>query len=322
MVETPLDAAVNILLPVDLAKVGLGLREKERINAAVQVSKPRRRSVAGDHDDGAHRPVLGDKPGRLAGGRKHKDGRGVKVERGADSSHGARLNDRHGPLDERAQLLKVADVWDRVLSLEAGFAHFTDSLVGVAALGGLTRKLSRTLAPLDNRDIRLSYHDTVRTISDGVANVADLSPCRPWVFDHRLEHLRRADDGLASNVAHGNDLLLSSKHLGSGNLDAKIATGNHHTVGFSKNFGEVVQTLAVLDLGDNLDVAPLLTKDLANVLDVLASPDKSCVIMSAKLSFPSFITPGCLKCSENRLTSKDHIDIVLYTKPEVVLVLL
>jgi hypothetical protein len=132
--------------------------------------------------------------------------------------------------------------------------------------------------------VRSTYHDTVRAVSNSVADVADLGSGGAGVLDHGLEHLGRADDGLAGNVAHGNDLLLGRKHLGGGNLDTQVTTGNHHTVGLGENLGEVVETLAVLNLGDDLDVATLLTKNLTDVLDVLASADKGCGLLAGKLT--------------------------------------
>lgn len=255
--ETPLDATINILLPVDLAKVGLGLGEKEGVNTTVKMGEPRSGIVPGDHDNGSHRAVLGDETSRLAGGGENEDGSGVKVERGADRGHGTRLDNGDGALGQAAKLLEMADVGDGVLGLEDGLAHLTDGLVGVSTLGGLTRK-----------------HDAVSTIGNSVTNIADLSAGGPGVLDHGLEHLGSADDGLAGNVAHGNDLLLSSEHLGGGDLDTQVTTGNHDTVGLGENLSEVVETLPVLDLGDDLDVLALLAKNLTDVLDVLAATDK------------------------------------------------
>lgn len=42
-------------------------------------------------------------------------------------------------------------------------------------------------------------------------------------------HLSSADDRLAGNVTHRNELLLRSENLGSRNLDTQITTGNHDT---------------------------------------------------------------------------------------------
>ena len=256
--ESPLDTAINILLPVDLAKVGLGLGEKEGVDTTVKMGEPGSRVVPGDHDNGSDRAVLGDETSGLAGGGENEDGSGVEVERSADRGHGARLDNGDGALGQAAKLLEVADVGDGVLGLEDGLAHLTDGFVGVRTLGGLTRK-----------------HDAVSAIGNSVTNIADLSAGGSGVLDHGLKHLGSADDGLAGNVAHGNDLLLSSKDLSGGNLDTQVTTGNHDTVGLAENLSEVVETLPVLDLGDDLDVLALLAKDVADVLDILTATDES-----------------------------------------------
>lgn len=61
--HTPLDTPVNILLPVDLGKIGLFLWEVERIHTAIQVSVSGGGSATGDHEDGADRAVLGQQAG-------------------------------------------------------------------------------------------------------------------------------------------------------------------------------------------------------------------------------------------------------------------
>ena len=122
----------------------------------------------------------------------------------------------------------------------------------------------------------VSHHDTVSAVGDGITNIANLGSRGSRVLDHGLEHLGCADDGLAGNVAHGNNLLLRRKHLGGGNLDTQVTASNHDTVGLGQDLGKVVETLSVLNLGDDLDVAALLTQNVTNVLDVLASPDKGC----------------------------------------------
>ena len=257
VVDSPLDTAVNILLPVDLSKVGLLLREQEGVDATVQMGESRCCRASGDHEDGADGSVLGKHASRLSGGREDNDTPSTKIERGADSSHGARLDSGDGALDESAHLLEVGDVGDGVLSLETGLVHLLDSLGGVATLGCLTGK-----------------HDTVSTVSDGVTDIADIGAGRAGVLDHGLEHLGGADDGLASKVAHGNELLLGGENLSSGNLDTEITTGNHDTVGGLENLAEVVETLSVLNLGDDLDALALLTEDLTDVVDILSAADK------------------------------------------------
>lgn len=156
--------------------------------------------------------------------------------------------------------------------------HHLDSLLGVVTLGGLTRQ-----------------HDAVGTVQNGVANIADLSTGRARVVGHRLEHLGSADNGLAGNVALGDHHLLGNEDLSGRNLDTKVTTGNHDTVGLLQDLVEVVDTLLVLNLGNDLDLLAILAEDLTNGLDVAAAADKR---------------------------GKDHVDLVLDTEPQVGLVLL
>lgn len=145
------------------------------------------------------------------------------------------------------------------------------------------------------KNIARAYHDAVGAVRNRITNIANFGSGGSGVLDHRLKHLSCANDGLASNVAHSNDLLLSSKHLGGGDLNTQVATGNHDTISLGKNLWEVVEALTVLNLGNDLDVATLLAENLPNVLDVLTPADEG---------------------------SKDHVDIVLDTEPEIALVLL
>jgi hypothetical protein len=234
--------------------------------------------VTGDHEDWADWAVLGDETGRLSRGGQDDDGTSVHVKGSTDGGHGARLNNGDWALGKAAELLKVGDVGDGVLSLEAGLAHLGDGLNWVGTLGGLT-----------------GQHDTVGTIGDGVTNVGDLGTGWSWVVDHGLEHLGSTDDWLTGQVAHGDHLLLGSKDLSGWDLDTEITTGDHDTVGLGENLSKVVETLSVLDLGNDLDVLALLAEDLADGLDVLTTADEG---------------------------SKDHVDVVLDTKPQVGLILL
>lgn len=234
--------------------------------------------VSGDHEDGADRAVLGQQTSSLSAGGKSDDGAGVDVQRGADSSHGARLDNADGALNEGAELLEVLEVGNGVLGLQTGVGHLADGFLGVVALGSLSRK-----------------HDAVGTVGNSVTHVADLGTGRAGVVDHGLEHLSGTDDGLTGHVAHGNHLLLRSKDLSCGNLNSEITTSNHDTVSLLQNLGKVVETLTVLDLGDDLDVLAVLAENLADGLDIITSADER---------------------------GENHIHVVLDTKSEIGLVLL
>lgn len=156
--------------------------------------------------------------------------------------------------------------------------HHGNGLNGVVTLGCLSRQ-----------------HDAVGTVENGVTDIADLSTGRARVVCHGLEHLCGGDDGLSSNVALGDHHLLGNEYLAGRDLDTKITTGDHDTVSLLENLVEVVNSLLVLDLGNDLDVLALLAEDLTDSGDIAAATDKR---------------------------GEDHVDLVLDTEPQIGLVLL
>lgn len=183
-----------------------------------------------------------------------------------------------GTRSKVAQLIEDVEVRDGDLSKQAGLAHHTNSLTRVGTLGGFT-----------------GQHDTVRTIQHGVGNIRHLSTGGTRVVCHGLQHLSGANDGLALDVTLGDHHLLSDEDLGGGDLDTQVTTGDHNTVGLVQDLVKVVDTLLVLNLGNDLDLLTLLAKDIADVTDVTTTTDER---------------------------SKDHVDLVLNTKLQVADVLL
>jgi hypothetical protein len=211
-------------------------------------------------------------------GGKNENGTGVLLEGSRDSGHGAGLSGGDGTRSQAPELVEGVDVRNGDLGEKAGLVHHGNGLLGVVALGGLTRQ-----------------HDTVGAVKDGVANIGNLSTGGAGVVGHALEHLGGGDDGLAGNVALGDHHLLGDEDLGGRDLDTEITTGNHDTVSLLENGVEVVHTLLVLDLGNDLDVLAILTEDLADGEDVLRATDER---------------------------GEDHVDLVLDTETEIGLVLL
>lgn len=273
VLDTELESAVNILLPDLDGEVRLGLGEDEGIDTTVKVGVAGSLGVAGDHDDGADRAVLAESTGGVAGGGQDKDSTGVELNGGRDSSHGNGVNGVDGARGQVTELVEDRDVRDGDLSEETGLVHHADGVLGVLALSGLTRK-----------------HDAVSTVENSVGNVRNLSTSGAGVVGHGLEHLSGADDGLASDVALGDHHLLGNEDLGGGDLNTEITTGNHDTVGLLENLIEVVDTLLVLNLGNDLDLLAVLTEDLTDVLDILTTADER---------------------------GEDHVDAVLDTEAEI-----
>ena len=127
------------------------------------------------------------------------------------------------------------------LCLFGNLGHRLDTNNGEVSLGSFTRE-----------------HDTVRPVQDGICHVARLSPGRPGLLHHGLEHLGGADDGLSSTVALGDHRLLRDEHLLCWDLNPHIPTGHHQSLTASNDLGEVLDALLVLNLGNHPDVLPLL----------------------------------------------------------------
>ncbi|KAI3479451.1 hypothetical protein L1887_58469 [Cichorium endivia] len=254
--EAVLDAVVNVLLPLGVV-LGAGVGVEEGVAAAVQVHVAGSVRVAGDGEDRAAGAVLADQTSGVTAGRHEQDGTSVLLERGGDGGHGDGLVGVGGDGGERAHLVEEGHVRDALLGEVCSLGHHLDGLDGVCALGGLSGK-----------------HDAVRTVQNGVGDVRNLGTRGAVVDDHRLEHLRGADDGLAGDVALGDHHLLGHEHLGSGDLDTKVTTSNHDTIRLLEDLVKVLHTLVVLDLGDDLDVRALLAEDLADGADIAAAADE------------------------------------------------
>ena len=138
-------------------------------------------------------------------------------------------------------------------------------------------------------------HDTVRPVQDGICYVARLSPGRPGLLHHGLEHLGGADDGLSSTVALGDHRLLRDEHLLCWDLNPHIPTGHHQSLTASNDLGEVLDALLVFNLGNHPDVLPLLAQHIADLLDTVGIPDEG---------------------------GKDHVNALLHPEQQIRLVLL
>jgi hypothetical protein len=234
--------------------------------------------VARNHDDGADGSVLGDKSGGGTAGCQDEDSTSVLLKRRADGGHGAGLGGGAGNRSKLPQLVEGVDVGDSNLSKQAGLVHHGNGLDGVVTLGGLSRQ-----------------HDAIGAVKDSVTDIRNLSTGRARVVCHGLEHLCGGDDGLSGDVALGDHHLLGNEDLAGRDLNSKIATGDHDTVSLLENLVEVVNSLLVLNLGNDLDVLALLAEDLADSSYVAAAADER---------------------------GEDHVDTVLDTKLEIGLVLL
>lgn len=255
--DGPLETPVNILLPALEVEVGLLLGEQERPYAAVQMGIPRSSSVTGDHDDRANRAIFGKETCSIPAGGQNYDSTSVQFKTCAYGSHGNGIGSRSRARDEVPQLIEDAKVRECNLSEKTCLVHHGDSFAWVATLSSLTRQ-----------------HDTVCTVENGVGNVRHLGSSRARVICHGFQHLSCADDRLALDVTLGNHHLLGKEDLGCGNFDTQVTTGNHDAVSLLQDFIEVVNTLLILNLGNNLDLLALFTQDFTDVADITSTTNK------------------------------------------------
>ena len=87
-------------------------------------------------------------------------------------------------------------------------------------------------------------------------------------MDHRLEHLRRGDDGLAELRGAPDRVLLHERHGRDTGLDAVVAAGDHDAVRRGDDLVEVFVGLDLLDLGDRPAAPAEVRRACAQLLDV------------------------------------------------------
>lgn len=142
-----------------------------------------------------------------------------------------------------AQLHKVQVGVGAGLGLETAVGHHAHRLQGVGALGSLPRE-----------------HHTVGSIQYCIGYVAHLCPSRARIVGHTLKHLGGADHRLSHQVALRNHHLLCHEHLLGGDFDAEIAARHHDAITGLQKLSKVAHTLVVFNLGDDLDLAAVLTQ--------------------------------------------------------------
>src|SRR5699024_1083462 len=147
---------------------------------------------------------------------------------------------------------------DGLLGLLHDAHHGGQGLHGVVAVGGLAGE-----------------HDAAGAVKDGVGHVGHLGAGGAGIADHGVQHLGSGDHRLAQAQALTDDLLLQDGHPGSRDLHAQVAPGHHDAGGGRQDLVDVVYTLLVLDLGDDLHVLTgKLVQHMADCLDVGGAADK------------------------------------------------
>ena len=225
----------------------------ERLDAAdEQELAARRAHIREGVDHGPPRPVARDELAELAAPGDDDDG--ARVERVGEPARAPRdvlaLRPGRGPLLVQAQ---------RGLALDAArdAVEHLDAADRVVAGGRLA-----------------AQHDRVRLLVDRVGDVGDLGAGRHRVVHHRLEQVRRDDDGLAGDRALADHLALQDRQLLEGDLHPEVTARDHDGVGRREDGVEIVDPLLVLDLGHEPLVAPGRVDDAAHLLDVLRAANE------------------------------------------------
>src|SRR5580698_4414646 len=114
-------------------------------------------------------------------------------------------------------------------------------------------------------------HDGVSAVIDGVGDVGGLGTSRPWVVDHRFEHLRGSDHGFAVLGCPANDVLLERGNFFGGKLDAEIAAGHHDSVGDLEDAVKMLDRLWLFELRNHPCVGLKRGEAVLDVTDVSGS---------------------------------------------------
>ena len=98
-------------------------------------------------------------------------------------------------------------------------------------------------------------HNGVGALEDRVSHVGDLRAGWTRILYHTLKHLCCHDDRLLALAAGVNYPLLYQRNTLRRNLNSEVTARNHHSVAVGQNVVEIVHSLLIFNLGDELDGA-------------------------------------------------------------------
>ena len=122
--------------------------------------------------------------------------------------------------------------------------HRLDSLHRILAAGCLARE-----------------HQGIGARIDGIGDVGNLSTCGTRILNHRMQHLSGHDDRLLLLDTLTDNLTLDARDALDGYLDTQVASGNHDTIRGVDDLIDIVDTLLILYLRDDLDIAVVGIED-------------------------------------------------------------
>ena len=89
-----------------------------------------------------------------------------------------------------------------------------------------------------------------------------------------MKHLCSHNHRLAGQDTFANQDTLNARNTLLSHLDTQVATCHHHAIGHLQNLVDIIHTLLVLNLGDNLDVAVSSIENLLDVENILFIANK------------------------------------------------
>ena len=120
-------------------------------------------------------------------------------------------------------------------------------------------------------------HSRTCSLEDRIGNVCSL--CTGWsrMRDHGVKHLCCSDDRFACCINFLDDLLLDNRYIFRWNLNTHVTSGDHNTVCCFDDLIDIVNTLLVLNLGNDLDFfTAVFFQDFSYFTDIISSTCKRC----------------------------------------------
>ena len=197
----------------------------------------------------------------------------------------------HVHVDHRLEMRFVA------LDLAGHAGHRLNRLHGIVAHGGL-----------------VAQHHGVHALVNGARHVAHLGARRTRTLDHRIEHLR-GDNHRALRA----NALLDDAPLGVGNrfgrkLHAQVAARHHNAVRRLDDLVDVVESLLIFDLRNDLDFAAVGIENLLHGLYVLgAAHERVCDEIDVVLHGPLDEAAVLLRHRRQVDRHRRHVDALART---------
>ena len=202
--------------------------------------------VGGQAVDRGGRTLTGDAVHGGTGLGVSNDGLGVELVGQVHSGGGDSAGGGH---------VKVLELRDTVEAVVGGVAgdtgHGGHGHIRVLTNGGL-----------------VGGHGGVGAVEDGVGAVGSLCTSRNRGVHHGAEDFGSHDDRLGVLASQLDDALGGQRDLFQRALDGHVATGGHDTVERLDDVLKVLQSLRLLDLGDDRDTTAFLVHDLVGAVDV------------------------------------------------------